>query len=370
VEQTSLALRHLCTAFSVVLLAGCASWFAKRPDEALIRERRDLQNRDFGSAASLLDAGKYREAEVAFEEFLRKHPTSDLEFMAYFNLGAAAEGQSQCQKAVDMYRKILRGGKNKNTQIEAQAMFRLSYAYECLKDDAKVIASLRDLEARRGMLSDEMALAEWPARLAAAYARSGNRDLAERYFRMAEGGLKDLNSRTRDPQRKKELLARTLFFMGSMERQRFDPRKDDAYLRGVGYLQAYLLKSVELETEPWSSKASAQILNLYQNLLGEINSTGAGKISARRDLAEQGVAGLVKLRNQRFPDDNEPKSVQQLFAQVEITERQFRMVLSQLEERAPLTPESKSRRSIQRPGVVRGERSELERAAPAPKKAP
>lgn len=136
----------------------------------------------FERANTFLDAEDYKSAVKYFKKLLGQYPSSNFELLALYNLGTAYEALNLCGSAVNRYRRILRTSSGKFPRLEAKAMFRLSYAYECLGRDDKVVASLLDLRKRASQLEEAEAVAELPARLAAAYSRLGNDVSAKKFL--------------------------------------------------------------------------------------------------------------------------------------------------------------------------------------------
>lgn len=172
----------------------------------------------FERGMSHLEREEYELALEEFDRIIESNPSSEFHLVTLFNRGAALEGMGKCSESTKAYRQTLRLANKRYRRIEAQALFRLAYTYECLGDIPKQIASLRDAMRRRKFLSQEISAAELPARLAAAYARTGNLKTAEKYFAEAQKGLMLVHTEAGDPLQRKELLARTLFLWDGFSR--------------------------------------------------------------------------------------------------------------------------------------------------------
>ena len=245
---------------------GC-SLFHKKSDTAASPPPDSALMVQFDKGLKLLEEENYNSASLTFERILNQNPTSEFELVTMFNAGAAREGLKDCKGAADRYRKAVAGARGKFPQIESQSLYRLSFAYECLGMDAKVITSLLEVKSRSLGLGDETVLTELPARLAAAYARAGNTALSREYYDQANKGLEDLKVSFRSRARYAEVLARTLFFMGRLnlpdERIKNNAK---AYIENLRTLQPYLAQSVALNAPTWSEKSFHQIANAYDTV--------------------------------------------------------------------------------------------------------
>ncbi|MCB0384593.1 MAG: hypothetical protein KDD43_04300 [Bdellovibrionales bacterium] len=332
----------------------------------------------FERGMSHLEREEYELALEEFDRIIESNPSSEFHLVTLFNRGAALEGMGKCSESTKAYRQTLRLANKRYRRIEAQALFRLAYTYECLGDIPKQIASLRDAMRRRKFLSQEISAAELPARLAAAYARTGNLKTAEKYFAEAQKGLMLVHTEAGDPLQRKELLARTLFFMGRVQpdADRIS-RLSDAYIGSLKFLQAYLLKSTEMESKEWSPRAAENLVEAYRVIWlalekpPQLNSDPKDKAvneSAlrqwRANLARGAINSIQSLRTLRFPDPKESLGVQGVFNEMDRQERKLQAYLADLAVSTDLTPEAKTREGIRRDGRVKAtESSPLERKA-------
>ena len=365
-----------------IVLMGCA---AKKTKPTPLAEGEAYESPIPSADQQTFERGmghlEKEEFELALEEFDRiisSNPTSEFHLVTLFNRGAALEGMGKCAEATKVYRQTLRRSHKRYRRIEAQSLFRLAYTYECLGDIPKQIASLRDAMRRRKFLSQEISAAELPARLAAAYARTGNLKTAEKYFAEAQKGLMQVHADLGDPLQRKELLARTLYFMGRVQP---DPDRvsklSEAYIGSLKYLQAYLLKSTEMASREWSPRAAENLVEAYKviwlalerppQLNADPKDKAVEETALRRwqaKLAQGAVNNIQSLRTLRFPDPKESVGVQDIFREMDKQERKLQAYLADLAVSTDLTPEAKKREGIKREGQVKtDESSALERKA-------
>lgn len=355
---------------AIFLITACGSG-EKKPTEEQQQEyaqKRELLQRKFNEALAFLDSGQFNKAGIAFKKILRDHPTNEFELMIIYNLGGALEGLGKCEKSAERYRQVINKSLGRQKRLEAQAQLRLSYVYECLGDDAKVIATLLSLRKKDGLLPVHVIKAEVPARLAAAYARQGNRSMAKSFFVKAQDGLKEINTKTRNPKKKKDLLSKTLYFMGSMKKLDIEKLSPELFLESLAYLQNYLLMSVELDHIEWSPKSATEILDAYDDFYKfavsqpPVNSRrDRGEAEKRSKRYELSLVNIYNLKQQRIPDENEPRIVTQLFAQLDERDRKIKNALAKLTNGNELTPEALERQSLRQPGRVLSKETVLER---------
>ncbi|RYZ69698.1 MAG: tetratricopeptide repeat protein, partial [Proteobacteria bacterium] len=162
----------------------------------------------YRSGVASLEAQKYDEAIQSFDTFLLQNPTSAWTQAAMLNTGRAFEGSKKWPEAAAKYRSVVQAT-GRAPKLRAMALYRLSFCSEAIGDDTQVVVTLNDLLSRTAYLPREVGSAELPARLAGAYARVGNFDQAQVYYRKAEVGISRLKQESggKNP----EWLAQTLF---------------------------------------------------------------------------------------------------------------------------------------------------------------
>lgn len=303
----------------------------------------EMAEGEFQQGLKALEQEDYVEAARIFDQLLVQEPATELDLVTLYNSGAAHEGLGDCRKAADRYHQAVRSSANRFRRLEAMAFFRLSLMYECLGEDSKTITALLDARKRGSELSAETIQAEIPARLAAAYARIGNRDKAIEWFGRASTGLKTIVAK--NPGRtKRDILGRTLFLMGQLnarqKRAEVDPK---SYLQSLIMQQPYLLQAAELEHPSWSKKAADDLKMGYENIW-------KFKLEPedRREFYIQGLQAAAELRKIRMPESG--PVVNSIFARVDVVANKLKKELAKVEPTTPLTPEAKAREGLKRQG--------------------
>lgn len=324
----------------VLLLTACASSGPKKPvvtpgeekTPALDQGLHAMEQEDYAGAAQI------------FDRLLVQKPASEVDLVILYNSAAAQEGLGNCAKASERYRQVVRSSAGKFSRIEGEALYRSSLMYECLGQDTKTITSLLDTKRRAKELSFDILNAEIPARLAAAYARMGNREKALQYFTQASRGLKQVVSQN-GVRVKTDRVARTLFLMGKLNpSQRNAEAEPTTYLQSVSMQQPYLLQSIELGDPTWSPRAADDLKVAYDNVW-KFKIEDPEK---RREFYTRTLQTINELRKIRMPRAD-PK-VDTVFAVLDQTERQVQNELSRFAESNPLTPEAQKRQGLRREG--------------------
>jgi hypothetical protein len=269
-----------------------------------------------------------------------------------------------CEAAAERFRKVIRMTANKSPSIHARAQLRMSDVYTCMGEDSKAITSLIAVHRSSTALPIEIAKAEVPAKLAAAYARLGNNKQATAFFRLAEKGLLELQSSLRDPASRKDTLAKTLFLMGNIDQINAANMSADDYIATVRALQKYLYKAVELDSRAWSTQSLEQISRAYDGAWAYIDrvqldaSTGdAGQAQQKKKseqvrVAQQALQAIKGLYMERVPDPQEPKVVADLMKKMKTHETRLRNYIATNIVGTALTPEALEAEGVKRAGRV------------------
>lgn len=251
----------------------------------------------YRAAYDHLEARRWSQAEAGFREFLKNQPTTNWTLAAQFNIGRSLEEQLRFAEALEKYREVEQKGQTA-PKIQGLALVRMGVMLEALGEDAQSLAALKDAERRSAMMSREVAEAELPARLAAAYARAHNPKEAERYFAAADRALGRLRVASAKDGRP-EWLARVLYAMGHRPAQEVEWQRFDEVIRSVERSQGYLVQAAELEEEPWASLAVDDLNQTYAALRKSIDAVPVPASSeilvAAREQQRQRWERLVRL---------------------------------------------------------------------------
>ncbi len=352
----------------LVGLVGCMTPAQQRANQRKAgEEMSEEQMQEFNRGLDYLEKEDYPAALRVFDKLLVEKPASELDLIILYDSGAALEGMGQCAKAAQRYRQVARGAVKKFPRMQGEALYRLSYTYECLGEDQKVIAALLDVKKFENEMPQEVSKAEAPARLAAAYARIENRTQAKAYFAQAERGLQDLQSQIMTKKKATEVSAKTLFFMGrlnSLEQQA--SKKTEDYIESLITLQPFLIRSASLDVAPWSEKAAEQILNAYKRLVEILDSTKVQQDpkdadmnehltrTARISLLKFAVQAIEDLKTKKIPGLPQKGSLEErVYNQLLVYEKQIHGLLEKSSELQLKTPEARKREGLKREGRIK-----------------
>lgn len=322
-----------------ILLSACAS------KEMKLDLRDEESNPGFDKGMKALEKENYAEAVAIFDRLLVTKPGTEADLVISYNSGAAHEGLGECAKAAERYREVVRASAGKFKQLEGISLFRLSLMYECLGQDNKAITSLIDARKRGKELSFETLNAEIPARLAAAYARIGNKEKAIEYFSQASEGLKKIVHQQTSNQKQKELMSRTLFLMGQLNSSQRDASvPPTSYMQSLTMQQPYLMQAVEMNHPNWSKRAENDLLLAYDNIW----KFKIDEPEQRRAFYTRGLQAIQELRKIRLPSAD--AVVNSIYAHLDKTESQLQTELSKVAEYNRLTPAAEQREGLKRQG--------------------
>lgn len=283
----------------------------------------------YQKASEMMDQEDYASAIKKFTEINNSFPSNPMTMILWYNTGAAHEGLGECKKAGQNFRKVVRGTNHEHPKIQAQALVRLSYSYECLGADKRVAATLIDARNRDKLLDPPVGKAEVPARLASAFGRLGNFKEAQKYFKEADSGIFTLRNKKLSGAEQRDALARSMFYMGRFWFKGFHIKNSYNILTTFEFAQRYLLKSVELDSVKWSALSAKNLVEVYEFLIKYLNyvdktgkvrkyNVSKGEINQMAVLIHQ---GLVSLRYDRLPDRKPPPLVGMLFKKMDKYEK-------------------------------------------------
>jgi tetratricopeptide (TPR) repeat protein len=326
-----------------LILGACAETKKDSvPNESVTASAQTQMERGMNA----LSKEDYATAADIFDNMLVQKPASQFDLLATYNSGVAHEGLGDCKKASELYRRAAVSSAGKFKKVEAEAYFKLSLSYECMGDDKKSITALLDAKKRSAYLSQDVAHAELPARLAAAYARLGQRVKAMQYFREAGNGLKgSLASAGTTARLQTEFAANTLYAMGQLTaKQKNLTDTSRGYLQSLSMQQPYLLQSAEMAVNPASQKAAQELSFAYDNLL---KMTPAQPDQVRPFL-QLALADIAEIKKIRLP--NKGPLVEQIFSKIEVQESNIRQMLMAQADTTPLTPDAQRREGLKQTG--------------------
>lgn len=333
------------------LLTACASLQADRSHEAVIANQKFAEENEINNAERLLALGRFEEARIQFKTFQGTYPQSF--YLQSSRLGEAQslEGLGQWSEAIRIDRDVYEKTVKLQPNIAAQALYRMSFAYEALGDDLKTLATLLDAYRMSAYLPSEVAQAEIPARLASVYGKAGRDKEAMNYLNLAEKGIAKVREEKRDLDQ--TWLAKTYVQMGTVSTNQVSSENFESAAEGQKMVQVYLIKAMGLNNPIWSKRAVDQAKNTYSALFTlvqaehqdrQLQANMGGSLS---DLIEQ--AELFKPMQGQVANAFE----KDFFLYLQEVRKKTEDILYQTKATMSLTEESQRLNSVKRPGRVK-----------------
>lgn len=334
--------RFVAVFLTFILSTGCAT-NSKSNSGGADTESED--SKALEEALRDLEIENYTAASITLQRLAKKDPASEMDLVVLYNLGVAREGLGQCKEAEDVYRSVARISNKKFERIEALALYRLGFVFECQGQTQKSIIAFLDARKRRSQLPQDIADAELPARLAAGYASLGRRKEALGFFNEASSGLKRILAQNRGSKKHTAFLSRTLLAMGKIS-ETSDPL---IFVRMLTMQQPFLLQAAELSARTEAQKANRELIRAYDRLLDLGKSVNPNQA---RNFYIEGIKAARELSRMRLPDTQ--MSTERAFDKVSEVERTFQARLANLSPTLPKTEENLKREGLKREGRVKG----------------
>lgn len=333
-------------------LVGCFSRVKKNEPLRPEIKRTSILSSDIQEK---LDQEKFQDAFEMSEVYLNDYPLVPQTQKVQFLRAQALEGLGRCDEAIESYRKIVRTTAS-SKDIVAQSLYRLSFCYEATNQDDKLVASLLDVMSRKRDLDVEVVTAEVPARIASAYARLGNKKLADKYFSIADAGIRTLKAKNSGVNLER-WLPKTLYFMGTMSVGTFNREDFESTLRPLEKSQGFLLEAALVGDPKWSPKAVDEIKAIYTGIIELIQKANLAKNEneekaeqeTRWKMAASTLELLKKLKLESYSLKTPvPSEAEEIVSFISSKEVELARVLEEKPVGAGLTPEAEKRKQNRR----------------------
>ncbi len=304
----------------------------------------------------------YEQSLKLYKNFQSKYRSSKFYMAARLGEGQSLEGLENWSEALEIYRFVYDSTVQRQPQIATQALYRMSFCYEALGDEVKAVATLRDSLAQKKYLSDEITMAEAPARLAMLYSKTDNYSEASRYIDIAQKGLNTLQGR-RDIS--PAVLAKACYQMGSISHNQISSENFTQAVAGQKSVQRYLLMAIHMGVEPWSAQSEERLKKNYRDLwntlieLPGIESVDVEALTRRRLEVQAKFASdyLDLIDNAELYMPLQDKKMNNLekdfFAYLAEMKKRTQNLLYQHQGKMGLTSESEKRNGMKRPGKIK-----------------
>jgi len=228
-------------------------------------EVRDPELLEVQKIEKAVVAGQNQEVVLLTQVFQSEYPYSlRLQNVRFFRAGAL-ENLERWAEAADIYKIISKFSEKNQPEISALSVYRLSFVYEALGDDQRVLTTLLEAKKYQDYLPMEIVQAEIPSRIAMVYAKENNSAEATRWLGQAEKGLRQVLENRNAPLTS-NWLAKTYFNMGSISTNQLSAENILAIIQGQTAVQRYLIRALQFGDENWSSKAQAKLQKNYSDV--------------------------------------------------------------------------------------------------------
>jgi tetratricopeptide (TPR) repeat protein len=352
-------MKKITLSLSFLGLVACSSMNAPDirgvPVDPQIRAEQEAE---ISKADHALDAQNYASADSLYIEFQKKFPNSVFYQRAQLGRAKTLEFQGRWAEAAEIYRTTIEATRTHQPEIAGQGLYQLSFCYENLGDESRVLASLKDALRLKEYLKPEQALAEIPARLAASYNRMGLHQEAQQFFREAERGILQVRASQSDHQ-SAAWLSSTYYRMGVFSTNQVSEENLQSSLDTLKIVQIFSLRSSEEGGQPWSKMASQGLIANYRDLWNTIQQIPLIKAmdqgAARREQLErqlnytgQLLTLMTELKQYQAPEGKTRVDSIELFTFLNKLEIQALSFLTAKGIRNPLTPEAESLGGLKR----------------------
>ncbi|MGZ3770844.1 MAG: tetratricopeptide repeat protein [Bdellovibrio sp.] len=252
-----------------ILSTGCAYLLSRPSAEPAVSE---TEKNEITVAEKLLADRKFEEAKASYQKFQALHPYSVFVQAARLGEAQAYYGLEDYQSAANLARDVNLATVRYQPDIAALAWYQMSFDFEALGEDHKAVAALLDAQTLSKYLPATVALAEIPARLAAAFGRQGRDEEALKYIEQAELGIQKINA-DKTLKLKKDWLGKAYVQMGSISTNQISKENFEDAIKGQKWVQVYLIKALRLNDSNWSLQAQNRLQNTYRDLYTLISST-------------------------------------------------------------------------------------------------
>ena len=213
---------------------------------------------------------EFLKGALIYDELTRTLKDESSRTFMLFNAGVAYKEAGQCKKALIRFRKLL-DRSLKDPAFKARGLIEISYVYECLGDEELAFLSLKDTEKLLSSLPWTLAQIVYPARLAIAHARLGQKAKAEHYRFLSLTKVLQAKKAFSSEKELNEQVSRMFYLMGRPYVKK-EHIKASVFLEAFSYYQLYLLQSVFLKNETWSKLAEKDLNLLFENLIFSLSN--------------------------------------------------------------------------------------------------
>lgn len=303
------------------------------------------------NAQKSLDLGRYADAKILFKDFQFKYPHTKYYFTSKIGEMDSFIGLGEYDEGVKIGRDIIVKNLSEKPSIAALVMYKLSFAYEAMGDEAKAMSSLLDAKQFADELPPFVAYAEIPARLASLYARQYRTAEVNQYLEEAERGIERLRMTSLD--REMPWLGKTYVQMGMISTNQLSSDNYENVVASQKAVQKYLLRALKLNDARWSEQA---LLKLRENYGAFSMQISLEKNADRRSQLAGDFYDLIAESKLYRPRKMSNQFESEFFQYLTRLEKDTERIIYSNTPRNFLTPESESLNSLKRAGSTQNGR--------------
>jgi tetratricopeptide (TPR) repeat protein len=252
---------------ALFVFTGCSLLPVSHRDEGVPPETLEFQLLE-----QQMKAQNFEAALTTAEKFQSSYPYSLKLQRVRFLRATALEELGRWTEAAATYNAISAISEKNQPEISAMSIYRLSFVYEALGDDQRVITTLFEAAKYHKYLPPEVINAEIPSRLAMVYAKENNAKEAQKWLGEADRGLKK-TLETRIEALSNDWLAELYFNMGSISTQQLSNDNIITIIKGQAAVQKYLIRALQYNDPIWSAKALKKLKGTYMDLWKAIENS-------------------------------------------------------------------------------------------------
>ena len=220
-------------------------------------------------ALSFMSDKEFLKGAEIYDELLTSAQNSSSKKLLFYNAGVAYKEAGHCQKALNRLQKLL-DRSLKDPVFKARGLMEISLVYECLGKKEPAFMSLKDLSKFRSFLPWDLNQVIYPARLAIAQARLGQKSKAESYKSLTLTRILEFRKTFSSKSAFNEKTSRIFYLMGRsyVQKKHIQP---ESFFEAFPYHQLFLLQALFLNDKTWSKLSKKELDLLFDKLFFTIS---------------------------------------------------------------------------------------------------
>ena len=231
----------------------------------------EVQFQKLEKALKLMEQKDFLRAGQLYDSLSMNSKNSSVKILSLYNSGLAYKSAGDCETSLSRFRSVLDKSFKKLLEYQAISLLEISSVYECLGKNDMSLSSLKDLEKKIKYLTLSFQQILYPARLSIAWSQQGDFKKANEYQSLSLTKILQYKKGLAQKDLKKE-LARLFYLMGKsyMKKEHLQTKP---FIFSFIYHQIFLLQSLFMEDEKWSSLATVELDRLFDNLAFLLSQT-------------------------------------------------------------------------------------------------